>query len=176
MQRSRPIRVTFWRITLYSSRSIQGVDNPRRDYRRGEPRLDAPPNFNTKSSILFTVFAMIVVERWNDLWIIKGDSSKVFRMRDKTTWINQELSGRDVNKGKLVFKFIRLNKSFYYYSFIFIIIELKKFINDERFYCINNNPRSVTLEVIKIEGSEMCHKISILIEYKKNLNYLIECR
>lgn len=59
---------------------------------------------------------------------------------------------------------VKASKS-YYYSFIFIIIELKKFINDERFYWINNNPRSVTLEVIKIERSEMCHKISILIEY-----------
>lgn len=43
--------------------STKGVDNPRRDYRRGEPPFDVPPNFNTKSSILFIVFAMIVVER-----------------------------------------------------------------------------------------------------------------
>lgn len=49
----------------------------------------------------------------------------------------------------------------YYYSFMFIIIKLKKFINDEKFYWINNNPRSVILKVIKVEQREMCHKISI---------------
>lgn len=51
-------------VIFVAINSAKGVDNPRRDYRRGEPRFDAQPNFNTKSSILFTVFAMIVVEYW----------------------------------------------------------------------------------------------------------------